>query len=184
MSIRDIVLYPHEVLTKKARPVADIDDEVRQLVDDMVATMYDAPGIGLAAPQVGVLQRLTVIDVSSREEEPPDLKVLINPEIVHREGKIVWEEGCLSIPGIYEKVERAEKVVVQALDRDGEEYELEADGLLSVCIQHEIDHLDGVLFLQHLSGLKRRLAIKKYRKVLDRMEKEAAEGKDDEEGDA
>lgn len=184
MSIRDIVLYPHEVLTRKAAPVAQVDDEVRQLVDDMVATMYDAPGIGLAAPQVGVLQRLTVIDVSSREEEPPDLKVLINPEIVHREGKIVWEEGCLSIPGIYEKVERAEKVVVQALDRDGAEYELEADGLLSVCIQHEIDHLDGVLFLQHLSGLKRRLAIKKYRKILDRMEKEAAEGEGGEEGDA
>lgn len=183
MSIRDIVLFPHEVLTKKARAVDQVDDEIRQLVDDMVATMYDAPGIGLAAPQVGVLKRLTVIDVAPREEEPPDLKVLINPEIVHREGKIVWEEGCLSIPGIYEKVERAESVVVQALDRDGKEYELEADGLLSVCIQHELDHLDGVLFLQHLSGLKRRLAIKKYRKIIERMEKEAEEA-EAEEGEA
>ena len=177
MSIRDIVLYPHEVLSKKAAPVADVDDSVRQLVDDMVQTMYDAPGIGLAAPQVGVLQRLTVIDVS-REEEESDLRVFINPEIVRREGTIVWEEGCLSIPGVYEKVTRAENIVVQALDRDGKEFELEADGLLSVCIQHEIDHLDGVVFLQHLSSLKRRLALKKYRKIIDRMEAEKAEAEE------
>ena len=174
MALRDIILYPHDVLSTKAAPVGEVDDALRQLVDDMLETMYDAPGIGLAAPQIGILQRLTVIDISS-EENPDKLYTFINPQIVHAEGRIVWEEGCLSIPGAYEKVERSNKIVVQALDRDGEEFELEADGLLAVAIQHEIDHLDGVVFLDHLSSLKRRMALKKYKKNLEAMEKERLE---------
>ena len=174
MSLRDIVLYPADVLAKRAVEVGSFDAALDQLVEDMIQTMYEAPGIGLAAPQVGVLQRVTVIDVSPREaaeDEPapePELHVLINPQIVHRQGKIVWEEGCLSIPGVYEKVDRAERVVVQALDRRGQPLELEATGLLAVCIQHELDHLDGVVFLDRLSPLKRRMALKKYRKRLER----------------
>ena len=171
MAIRDIILFPDDVLTTPAEPVGEVDERVRQLVDDMAQTMYDAPGIGLAAPQVGVLRRLTVIDTSPQEEDERDLHVFIDPEIVRAEGRIVWEEGCLSIPGVYEKVERANKIVVQARDRAGEEFELEADGLLAVAIQHEVDHLDGVLFLEHLSGLKRRMALKKYRKNLKNLEK-------------
>ena len=174
MALRDIVLYPSDLLSKKAAPVERVTPEVRQLVEDMIATMYDAPGIGLAAPQVGVLDRVTVIDISS-EEHPDELRVFINPEIVRAEGTLTWEEGCLSIPGVYEKVERAHSVVVQALDRHGEEFELEADGLLAVALQHEIDHLDGVLFLDHLSPLKRRMLMKKYRKVLDGIEKKRRE---------
>lgn len=174
MALRDIILYPHDVLSTKAAPVGEVDDALRQLVDDMIETMYDAPGIGLAAPQIGILQRLTVIDISS-EENPDKLYTFINPQIVHAEGRIVWEEGCLSIPGAYEKVERSNKIVVQALDRDGEEFELDADGLLAVAIQHEIDHLDGVVFLDHLSSLKRRMALKKYKKNLEAMEKERLE---------
>lgn len=174
MALRDIILYPHEVLSTKADPIDEVDDDLRQLVDDMIETMYDAPGIGLAAPQIGILQRLTVIDISN-EENPDKLYTFINPQIVHAEGRIVWEEGCLSIPGAYEKVERSNKIVVQALDRDGEEFELEAEGLLAVAIQHEIDHLDGVVFLDHLSALKRRMTLKKYRKHLEAMEKERLE---------
>lgn len=171
MAVRQIVyhmFHPGDVLTTRAEPVAEVDDEIRALVDDMAETMYDAPGIGLAAPQVGVGKRITVIDTSGPEEQA-DLRVLINPQIVHAEGKITWEEGCLSIPGVYEKVQRKARVRVRALDRDGQPYEFEADGLLAVAVQHELDHLDGVLFLDHLSPLKRRLALKKYRKTLDRL---------------
>ncbi len=175
MSLRDIILYPDDLLATKTERVEEVDEDIRTLVNDMVETMYDAPGIGLAAPQVGVLKRMTVIDVSGPDDdEPGPLHVLINPEIVHAEGRIVWEEGCLSIPGVYEKVERSNKIVVQALDRDGEEYELEAEGLLAVAIQHEIDHLDGVVFLDHLSSLKRRMALKKYKKFLSQRDKEHA----------
>lgn len=174
LALRDIVLYPHEVLATRATDVAEVNDEIRQIVDDMVETMYDAPGIGLAAPQVGLLQRMTVIDIST-EENPDELHVFINPKIVHAEGRIIWEEGCLSIPGVYEKVERSNKIVVQSLDRDGKEYELEAEGLLAVALQHEIDHLDGVVFLDHISPLKRRMALKKYRKHLDSLERQRRE---------
>lgn len=175
MSQLDIVLYPAEVLAKRAIEVGDVNAEIKRLVDNMIETMYKAPGIGLAAPQVDVLKRVTVIDVSPSEEEERQLHVMINPTIVHRQGKILWEEGCLSIPGVYEKVERSEKIVVEALDREGRPFELEAEGLLSVCIQHEIDHLDGVVFLDRISPLKRRMAIKKYKKHLDRMAQEAKE---------
>lgn len=172
MSLRDIVLYPSDVLSTKAAAVDVVDDDVRQLIDDMVETMYDAPGIGLAAPQVNVLKRITVIDASGAEE-PSDLKIFVNPQIVHREGKIIWEEGCLSIPGVYEKVHRANTVVVQALDRDGKEFELEATELLAVALQHEIDHLDGIVFFDRVSPLKRRMLTKKYKKILLNMEREA-----------
>ncbi|MFU8802799.1 MAG: peptide deformylase [Bradymonadaceae bacterium] len=174
MAILDIVLYPSDILNVRCAPVDTVDGGIRQLVDDMAETMYDAPGIGLAAPQIGVDKRITVIDVAHRDEEK-DLHVFINPEIIDREGKILWEEGCLSIPGIYEKVQRSEKVVVRALDRDGNPFELEAEEILAVALQHEIDHLDGVLFLDHLSHLKRRLALKRYKKLLAR----AAESDED-----
>ncbi len=170
MAIRDIVLFPDDVLTQKCDPVDEVDDSIRQLVDDMVETMYDAPGVGLAAPQIGVPLRITVIDPTAGEEED-NLYVLINPEIVEVDGRITWEEGCLSIPGVYEKINRAAQVKVRALDRDGNPYELEAEELLSVCIQHEIDHLDGVLFLDRMSRLKRRIAVKKYKKHLAKLKK-------------
>ncbi len=184
MALRDILLYPHEVLATRAAPIAQVDDATRQLIEDMAQTMYHAPGIGLAAPQIGVLQRLTVIDVSPREEvegeedlfpEGRHLQVFVNPEIVRREGKIQWQEGCLSIPGVYEKVDRSAKIVVQALDGLGREFELEADGLLAVCIQHELDHLDGIVFFDRLSPLKRRMALKKYKRAIARAEEDAAE---------
>ena len=175
MAILDIVLYPNDILSVRCSPVDVVDDPLRQLVDDMTQTMYDAPGIGLAAPQIGSDKRVTVIDVASRDDER-NLLTFTNPEIIHREGHIVWEEGCLSIPGIYEKVHRAAKVVVKALDRNGQPFELEAEELLAVALQHEIDHLDGVVFLDHLSHLKRRLALKRYKKLLLK----AADEKDDE----
>ncbi|RAL20176.1 peptide deformylase [Lujinxingia litoralis] len=172
-SLLDIVLYPDDVLKTTCTPVDVVDDQVRQLVDNMVETMYAAPGIGLAAPQVNDTRRITVIDVSSREEgADSELITLINPQIVHRQGKIVWEEGCLSIPGVYDKVTRAETIVVQALDRDGSPFELEASELLAVCIQHEVDHLDGVLMLDHFSHLKRKLALKRYKKHLEALEEQ------------
>ncbi len=177
MAIRDIVLFPDPVLQTCCEPVEEVTDDIRQLVDDMVETMYDAPGIGLAAPQIGISKRITVIDTTAGEEEG-NLHVLINPKIVEAEGHITWEEGCLSIPGVYEKVDRAHQVTVRALDRNGDPYELEAEEILAVAIQHEIDHLDGVLFLEHLSGLKRRLLIKKYKKHLKKMAR-AEEEKED-----
>ena len=183
MAIRDIVLFPDKVLTTACEPVDEVDDQIRELVDDMVETMYDAPGIGLAAPQVGVPLRITVIDVSGPEERE-ELHVFINPEIIETEGNLVWEEGCLSIPGVYEKVNRAAQVKVRALDRDGEPFELEAEELFAVAIQHELDHLDGVLFLDHLSGLKRRLAVKKYKKHLANVARSEEEGDEEEDQEA
>jgi peptide deformylase len=138
-------------LHTRAAPVTTVDDEIRTLVRDMAETMYEAPGIGLAATQVNVHKRVVVIDVS---EDRSALMAFINPEILERDGEQVCEEGCLSVPGIYEKVTRAEHVKVRALNGDGEPFELEADGLLAVCIQHEIDHLDGKVFVEYLSPLK------------------------------
>jgi len=173
MALRDILLYPEDsdVLTTECDPVDEIDDETRQLVGDLAETMYDAPGIGLAAPQVGVTERVTVIDVSDPEQPGGELHELINPEILDREGEITTEEGCLSFPGLYGEVERSEWVRVRATDRDGEEYELEGEGMLAVAFQHEIDHLDGVLFLERMSPLKRRMARKEYKKIRARMER-------------
>jgi len=151
MALLPILRFPDPRLHKVARPVAEVDDSIRQLIDDMAETMYEAPGIGLAATQVDVHKRVVVIDVS---EDKSELLALINPEITERSGEQVCEEGCLSVPGIYEKVSRAEQVTVKALDRDGKAFELSADGLLAVCIQHELDQLDGKVFVEYLSLLK------------------------------
>jgi len=156
MALRPILKYPAPCLKQVAKPVAAVDDEIRQLVDDMAETMYAAPGVGLAANQIGVLLRIFVIDVAG-EDEPSDLKVFINPEIVETDGTQTWEEGCLSFPGVMEEIRRAERVRVKALDRDGKPFELEAEGLLAVAIQHENDHLNGVVMLDKLNAVKRRL---------------------------
>jgi peptide deformylase len=133
-----------------------VNDEIRRLIDDMAETMYAAPGVGLAANQVGVLLRVFVIDIAN-DDEPSDLRVFINPEITALVGTQTWEEGCLSFPGVTEEIRRAEKVTVKALDRDGKPFELEAEGLLAVAVQHENDHLNGVVMLDKLSAVKRRL---------------------------
>ncbi len=151
MALLPILRFPDPRLRKVAAPVTNIDDGIRRLAADMAETMYEAPGIGLAATQVDVHQRLIVIDVSETKNE---LLVLINPEVVADEGEQVGEEGCLSVPGIFDKVERAERVTVRYLDLEGKARTLEADGLLAVCIQHEMDHLQGKVFVDHLSQLK------------------------------
>ena len=151
MALLPILRFPDPRLQKIARPVDKIDDSIRQLASDMAETMYEAPGIGLAATQVDVHLRVVVIDVS---EERNALRVFINPEILSCDGLALGEEGCLSVPGIYDKVERAERVTVRYLDLAGQEQRLEAEGLLAVCIQHEIDHLNGKVFVDHLSQLK------------------------------
>lgn len=152
MARLDILHYPDARLHTVAKPVAAVDDRIRQLVDDMAATMYAAPGIGLAATQVDVHERVIVIDISETHDS---LLVFINPEIVAQSGRAEGEEGCLSVPGIFDKVERAEQVTVRALDREGKSFELKADGLLAVCVQHEMDHLMGKVFVDYLSNLKR-----------------------------
>ena len=157
----DILHFPDERLRTVAKPVDVVDDSIRQLVDDMFETMYDAPGIGLAATQVNVHKRVIVIDVSMEKDQP---LVFINPQIIEKEGVEQREEGCLSVPGIYETVERADHIKVRALDRDGNQFELETGDLLAVCIQHEIDHLDGKLFVDYLSSLKRQRIKKKLEK--------------------
>lgn len=151
MALLPILRFPDPRLHTRAVPVAVVDDSIRQLIKDMAETMYEAPGIGLAATQVDVHQRVVVIDIS---EDRSELLALINAEIVERSGEQVCEEGCLSVPGIYEKVTRAEWVRVKALNDQGEPFELEAEGLLAVCIQHELDHLDGKVFVEYLSQLK------------------------------
>ncbi|OED37432.1 peptide deformylase [Chromatiales bacterium (ex Bugula neritina AB1)] len=161
MAILDILLYPDERLRTVAKPVDTVDKDLQKFLDDMFETMYKAPGIGLAATQVNMHKRAVVIDVSEDKNEP---LVLINPEILTKEGKITGEEGCLSIPGIYDNVSRAERITFQALDRDGNPYEMEADGLLGVCVQHEVDHLDGKMFVDYLSAMKRRKINKKIQK--------------------
>lgn len=156
-----ILEFPDARLRKKAVPVTAVDDALRQLIDDMFETMYDAPGIGLAATQVDVHRRLLVADVSAEKDDP---YVLINPEIVASDGVEVSEEGCLSVPGYYEEVERAEHVRVKYLDRNGESIEADFEGLLAVCVQHEIDHLDGRLFVDYLSEAKRQRIRKRLEK--------------------
>ena len=161
MAILTILEFPDERLRQKAKPVEMVDDGIRKLIDDMFETMYAAPGIGLAANQVNVQRRLLVLDISEEKNQP---LALINPELLTREGQEESDEGCLSVPGVFEKVKRAEKIRVRALNRDGESFEMDADGLLAVCIQHEIDHLEGKLFVDYLSPLKRQLARKKVKK--------------------
>ncbi len=161
MAVLNILVYPDPRLRARAQSVEKVDDTVRRLVDDMAETMYQAPGIGLAAIQVDVPKRVIVIDVS---EDQSDLRVFINPEIVQHTGNQEIEEGCLSVPGVYAPVTRAEAVTVRALDRDGNRFELEAHGLLAVCIQHEVDHLDGKVFVDYLSRLKQDRIKKRLRK--------------------
>ena len=176
MALLPIVEVPDPRLRKISSPVEAVDDEVRKLVADMFETMYAAPGIGLAAIQVGVPKRILVIDLHEPEEEGgapvKDPRVFINPELLERSGVEETEEGCLSVPGYFDKVTRAERVRVRALDRDGKQIEFDADGLLAVCIQHEIDHLDGKLFVDYLSELKRT----RIRKKLEKERKERGPG--------
>lgn len=161
MSLLNILHFPDPRLRTVAEPVDVVTDEIHQLVGDMLETMYDAPGIGLAATQVNVHKRILVVDVSEERDSP---RVFINPQIVEAVGEEEMEEGCLSVPGFYEKVRRAESVKVRALDRDGQPFEERLEGLLAVCVQHEIDHLDGKLFVDYLSSLKRDRIRKKLEK--------------------
>jgi peptide deformylase len=162
--IREIVKYPDPILQKPTEPVTEFNDELRELVDDMFESMYAAHGIGLAAPQIGIAKRLTVIDLSF-QKNPEEKIVLINPQIIHKEGKQNEEEGCLSLPEIREKVSRAAKVRVRAQNVQGEWFEIDGEELLARAFQHEIDHLDGVLFIFRVSALKRDLLLRKIRKM-------------------
>jgi peptide deformylase len=169
MSIRPIILIPDPRLKTPSEPVTKVTDEIRALAADMLDTMYDAPGIGLAAVQIGVLKRLIVVDVAGKDE-PKNPMVLINPEVVWTSDEEfrIHEEGCLSIPDYYEEVERPAQVRVRFMDLDGKTQEIEADGMLATCLQHEIDHVNGVLFLDHLSRLKRDRVMKKFSKAAKR----------------
>jgi len=162
MALLNILHYPDERLHKVAKPIGTVDDTVRQLIDDMAETMYASKGVGLAATQVNMHVRLVVIDVS---EDKTGITAYINPQIIERDGETEYEEGCLSVPGIYETVKRAERVRVRALDRDGKPFEVEADGLLAICLQHEIDHLDGKIFVEYLSQLKQSRIKAKMKKL-------------------
>lgn len=166
-----ILEYPDPRLRKKAEPVAAVDDAVRQFANDLLDTMYAANGVGLAATQVDVHKRIIALDVSEARDQP---LVLINPEILKSEGNAVNEEGCLSLPGIYDKLARATNIRVRALGRDGRPFELDADGLLAVCIQHEMDHLEGKVFVDYLSELKRQL----IRRRLEKERKQRSSGSD------
>ncbi|MCC5878487.1 MAG: peptide deformylase [Idiomarina sp.] len=161
MAKLDILEYPDERLRTVATPVTSVDDELREIIDNMFETMYDAKGVGLAATQVDVHKRLFIADCSEHNEQP---LVFINPEIIARDGIHENEEGCLSFPNVYAKVERASEVTVKALDRDGETFTMQAEGLLAICIQHELDHLEGKLFVDYLSPLKRTRIRKKLEK--------------------
>jgi peptide deformylase len=165
MTIKPLIILPDPLLRETSKPIERVDADVTRLVDDMLDTMYDAPGIGLAAIQIGVQRRMLVIDVSREGEEKQPL-VFINPEIVtFSDERSVYEEGCLSIPDYYAEVERPAVVTAKYIDRDGKEQMIEADGLLATCLQHEIDHLNGVLFIDYISRLKREMVIKKFTKA-------------------
>ena len=164
MAILEIKKYPEKVLKQKALPVTNFDQDLQALIDNMIETMYAAPGVGLAAPQVGKSKRLAVIDISSRAEKVP-LLVIVNPVIVLCEGEVEFEEGCLSLPEYTALVKRSENVVVKALDRDGKPIEIEATDLLAIALQHEIDHLDGMLLIDRISPIKREFFKKRYKKI-------------------
>ncbi|MFD2648437.1 peptide deformylase [Devosia albogilva] len=168
MAVRPILVIPDQRLRSVADPIVEVDEEIRTLAKDMLDTMYDAPGIGLAAPQIGVMKRIVVIDIAG-EGEKPDPMVLINPEIVRFGDEMqVTEEGCLSIPELYYEVERPNAVTVKYTDLDGNEVVKDTEGKLAVCVQHEIDHLDGVLYIDYLSRLKRDRVLKKFEKAARR----------------
>ncbi len=170
MAKLSILEFPDPRLRKTASPISNIDDDLRTLIDDMFETMYAAPGIGLAATQVNVHKRLLIADVSADQTEP---HAFINPEIIEKDGEIVTEEGCLSVPGYYEEVQRAEHIRVRFENRDGEQVEMEAEGLLAVCVQHEVDHLDGKLFVDYLSEAKRQQIRKRL--IKDRRQNSTAD---------
>ena len=172
MSLRKIVIEPDPILRDKSEIIGKVDDELRTLLDDMLETMYAAPGIGLAAVQIGILKRLIVIDISKDKEKKNPL-FLINPKIISRSKKTsVYEEGCLSLPGYFAEIERPAECQIKFVDYNGKEKELSADGLLATCIQHEVDHLNGVLFIDYLSKLKRDMIVKKlikHKKELNKV---------------
>ena len=171
MTVQKILTEPDPILRKKCSPIANVDDDLRKILKNMLETMYKAPGIGLAAIQVGILKRAVVIDVSKEDEKKNPL-FLINPEIIYRSNETsIYEEGCLSLPGQYAEIERPSKCQVKYIDFDGKARELKAEGLLSTCIQHEIDHLDGVLFIDYLSKLKKTMIIKKLSKQKQSLER-------------
>ena len=169
MAILEVLRFPDERLRTVAKPIETIDSEIHTLIDDMLETMLDENGIGLAATQINVHKQLVVIDVSEKQNDP---LILINPQITHMDGKTISEEGCLSVPNNYAKVERAERITVKALDKDGKEFTRDADGLLAICIQHELDHLKGKLFVDYLSPLKRQ----RIRAKLEKDARTAARG--------
>ncbi|RKQ63910.1 peptide deformylase [Thermovibrio guaymasensis] len=169
---REIRIYPDEVLKKEAQRVEDFNSELRELVGDMFDTMYKKGGVGLAANQVGVLKRVFIVDLNSgKEGQGKEKLVFINPEIIHSEGKDVAQEGCLSLPGLWKKVKRAKRVVIKAQDLEGREFQMEAEGLLARALQHELDHLNGMVFIDRLSPLQRRLALEKYKKLKRKLKK-------------
>ena len=171
MSLKNIVIEPDPILRKKSEPLEAVNNDTRKLLDDMLQTMYAAPGIGLAAVQIGILKRIIVVDVSKKDEEKKPI-FLINPKIIFKSKETsLFEEGCLSLPGYFAEIERPAKCKVEYIDYNGKQTELEAEGLLSTCIQHEVDHLNGVLFIDYLSKLKKDMIIKKLKKQKKEIEK-------------
>ena len=171
MSIRKVVIEPDPILRKKSESLYQVNNDIRKLLDDMLQTMYAAPGIGLAAVQIGILKRIIVIDISKKEEKKNPI-FLINPEIIFQSKETsTYEEGCLSLPGHFAEIERPAKCKIEYIDYNGKKAELEAEGLLSTCIQHEIDHLNGILFIDYLSKLKKDMIIKKLKKQKKELDK-------------
>ena len=167
MALREVLKFPDRRLAEVSEPLEEVTDEIRVLAKDMLDVMYDEPGIGLAAPQLGETVRLIVVDTEWTEEDAEKSPlVLVNPEIVHREGKLTWTEGCLSVPDFQAEVERAERARLLATDLDGQELVIDAEGLQAVCFQHEVDHLDGILFIDRISRLKREMYVRKRKKQL------------------
>ena len=182
MALRPILILPDKRLRQKAQPIAAVDDAIRALMDDMLETMYAAPGIGLAATQIGEMKRLLVLDVAKRQDEEASAEPMVfaNPDIVWSSEELsTYNEGCLSIPEIYEEVERPARIRVRYLDRDNRQQEIEADGILATCLQHEIDHLNGMLFIDHISRLKREMISKKFVKAAKRDAEDAKQDKDE-----
>jgi peptide deformylase len=172
MAIRTILHYPDKRLRDPGKVVTDFGPSFQKLVEDMAETMYAAPGVGLAATQIGECVRLFIVDTATGDDEPSDLRVFVNPEIIEKVGDVRWEEGCLSFPGVHEEIDRAERVKVRAQDKDGKPFELETDGLLAIAIQHELDHLDGKLMVDHLGLIRKRLV---HRQMLKRAAEDAAQ---------
>ncbi|WP_457681463.1 peptide deformylase [Thermovibrio sp.] len=171
---REIVIYPDERLKTEAKRIEEFNSELKEFVEDMFDTMYKKGGVGLAANQVGVLKRVFVLDLNAgKEAQGREKLIFVNPQIIHSEGEIVAEEGCLSLPGLWKKVKRAAKVIIKAQDLEGKEFQLEAEGLLARALQHELDHLNGIVFIDRLSPLQRRLALEKYKKLKRKYEKKS-----------